>query len=101
MRLRAETLREAERAVRGIAEAAEAARGSVEALYMTPLERLRVAASLTGIGVAAASLLAGAPVYAVAPRLVNSVVNIARAGRRVRATRVSVPLRLALEEILA
>jgi len=99
MRLRADMLRDAAGSVHSLLAAATAARESVEALYLTPLDRVRVAASLTGLGVAAASLATGAPLYIVAPRVASNIVSLVRAGRRVKATTVSVPLRLALEEI--
>lgn len=101
LRLRRDTMAETARTVYTLAATAQETRRSIEAIYMTPAERLRVAASLTGIGVAAASLVTGAPVYLVAPRLANNLLTLIRAGRRVKATSVGVPLRLALEEILA
>jgi hypothetical protein len=100
LRLRAETAREAASVVSSLGHVASQARGGLEEIYLSPRDRLRVVSGLTGLGVAAASLVAGAPAYLAAPRLVSNLLSLATAGRRVNAARLGVPLRLALEELL-
>lgn len=99
--LRAEAMRELATATASLSSTAHAARRGLEDIYLTPMERLRLASSLTGLGLAAASLVAGAPAYIIAPRLATNMLNIVKAGRRVRTSRLPLSLQQALEEILA
>lgn len=99
--LRTRALRDMSAATASLSATARDVRKSLEDVYLTPVERLRLASSLTGLGLAAASLVAGAPAYIVAPRLATNILNIVKTGRRVDASRLSLPLQQVLEEILA
>lgn len=96
----AESYRELANGIREAAKGMEIVRGSIEGVYMSRGERLRLVAAVAGIPSAAATLATGAPLYVVAPRIAGSILTLMRAGTRIRATREAyISLREVLEEI--
>lgn len=101
-RARKRSLEHYARTTRELASTLHNVERSLETLYYTPIDRLRMLGGLAGIGVAAASLATGAPAYLAAPRLLSNLYTITRIGRRVRATRdAGLGLSEALNELLA
>ncbi|HIQ23769.1 MAG TPA: hypothetical protein EYH50_01810 [Pyrodictium delaneyi] len=96
----AESHRELANGVREAAKGMEIVRESIEGVYLSKGERLRLAAAIAGIPSAAATLAAGAPLYVVTPRIAGSLLTLMRAGARIRATRETyMSLREVLDEI--
>ncbi len=80
-------LTETDKKLRELSSAVKDATRSLEDLYLTPLERVKMLASMTSLGVAALSIAAGVPAILGAPRIAFNIASIVRLGRRVRATR--------------
>ncbi len=78
---------ETDKKLRELSSAVKDATKSLEDLYLTPLERVRMLASMTSLGVAALSIAAGVPAILGAPRIAFNIASIVRLGRRIRATR--------------
>ncbi len=100
LRLRASYARDTAKTVRGLAHAARDTMRTMEYLYLSPMERLRVLASVSGLGMAMAGLVAGVPAYLAAYRIAGNMYSLLRAGRKVNVGEIGLALMSLLEELV-
>lgn len=80
-------LTETNKRLKELSSTVKEATRSLEDLYLTPLERLRLLASMTGLGVVALGIATGMPAVLGVPRIAFNIANIVKSGRRIKATR--------------
>jgi hypothetical protein len=80
-------LTETNKRLKELSSTVKEATRSLEDLYLTPLERARLLASMTGLGAVALGMATGMPAILGVPRIAFNIANIIKSGRRIRATR--------------